>query len=130
MNLAGQELDLATLGERYWGQVLDSVVAFLAGALAAQVLPISDDHRWMVACGVWAAYTLLSDAFPKGQSLGKVVKHSSVRDQRTGLPCSLRQSIVRNITLVLLGPIDWLFIFGRRHQRLGDMAAGTVVVRV
>ena len=28
----------------------------------------------------------------------------------------------------LLGPLDWIFIFGSRHQRLGDMAAGTVVI--
>jgi hypothetical protein len=28
----------------------------------------------------------------------------------------------------LLGPIDWIFIFGDRHQRLGDKIAGTIVV--
>jgi uncharacterized RDD family membrane protein YckC len=28
----------------------------------------------------------------------------------------------------VLGPIDWIFIFGERHQRLGDMLAGTVVI--
>jgi hypothetical protein len=27
-----------------------------------------------------------------------------------------------------LGPIDWIFIFGERHQRLGDEAAGTIVI--
>jgi len=24
--------------------------------------------------------------------------------------------------------IDWLFIFGEKHQRLGDKVAGTIVV--
>ena len=28
----------------------------------------------------------------------------------------------------LLGPIDWIFIFGDKHQRLGDKLAGTIVV--
>jgi hypothetical protein len=28
----------------------------------------------------------------------------------------------------LLGPLDWIFIFGSTHQRLGDMIAGTVVI--
>jgi uncharacterized RDD family membrane protein YckC len=35
---------------------------------------------------------------------------------------------VRNILLSILGPIDWIFIFGERRQRLGDKAAGTIVV--
>jgi uncharacterized RDD family membrane protein YckC len=29
---------------------------------------------------------------------------------------------------MILGPIDWIFIFGDRRQRLGDKAAGTIVV--
>jgi uncharacterized RDD family membrane protein YckC len=51
-----------------------------------------------------------------------------VVDARTGEPCTYRQSFIRNILLTFLGPIDWLFIFGERHQRLGDKAAGTIVV--
>jgi uncharacterized RDD family membrane protein YckC len=31
-------------------------------------------------------------------------------------------------SLAILGPIDRIFIFGERHQRLGDKAAGTIVI--
>lgn len=46
----------------------------------------------------------------------------------SGRPCSFGHSFIRNLLLALLGPIDWIVIFGERHQRLGDKAAGTVVV--
>jgi hypothetical protein len=37
---------------------------------------------------------------------------------------------VRNISLLILTWIDWIFIFGERRQRLGDKLANTVVVKV
>ena len=49
-------------------------------------------------------------------------------DANSGAPCSFWQSFIRNLLLAVLGPIDWIFIFGERHQRLGDKAAGTIVV--
>ena len=51
-----------------------------------------------------------------------------VVDDKTGEPCPFGQSFIRNVLLAVLGPIDWIFIFGERRQRLGDMAAGTIVV--
>ena len=51
-----------------------------------------------------------------------------VIDARTQVPCCYGQSFVRNLLLAVLGPIDWIFIFGDRHQRLGDIVAGTVVI--
>jgi hypothetical protein len=33
-----------------------------------------------------------------------------------------------NILLSLMGPTDWIFICGEKHQRLGDKAAGTIVI--
>ena len=45
----------------------------------------------------------------------------------TGAPCTFGQSFVRNI-FTILGPLDWIWIFGERHQRLGDKVAGTIVV--
>lgn len=54
---------------------------------------------------------------------------TAVIDSYDGKPCSYRQSLVRNI-MQILGIFDWLFVFGKKPQRLGDIAAGTVVVRV
>jgi uncharacterized RDD family membrane protein YckC len=44
----------------------------------------------------------------------------------TVAPCTWGDSFIRNVSI--LGPIDALFIFGEDHQRLGDKAAGTVVI--
>jgi uncharacterized RDD family membrane protein YckC len=35
---------------------------------------------------------------------------------------------VRNALLAVLSFVDWIFIYGSRQQRLGDMAANTLVV--
>jgi uncharacterized RDD family membrane protein YckC len=53
-----------------------------------------------------------------------------VIDQPDGFPCSPRQSFVRNFLLFACAFFDWIAIFGERRQRLGDMAAQTIVVDV
>lgn len=35
---------------------------------------------------------------------------------------------MRNLLVVFMGPVDWLFILGRKHERLGDKVAGTIVI--
>jgi uncharacterized RDD family membrane protein YckC len=80
----------------------------------------------LVAC----AYLLLADALPHGQSFGKRVLDIAVIDQRTLQPCTFPQSLLRNLLLAFLGIFDWIFIFGGMRQRLGDMAAKTIVVRL
>ncbi len=65
-----------------------------------------------------------------GQSVAKQWLGMRVVDRTTGEPCTFGQSFVRNLLLILLGPLDWLFIFGERSQRLGDKVAGTTVIAV
>lgn len=78
----------------------------------------------------WAVfYYFFSDGFTGGQSWAKQMLGIHVIDANTRRPCSYGQSFLRNLLLALLGPIDAIFIFGDRHQRLGDMLAGTVVIR-
>ena len=73
-------------------------------------------------------YTLLSDGLEGGQSFGKRLVGIRVVSIETGAPCTFGQSFLRNLLLTILGPIDWIFIFGERRQRLGDKAAGTIVI--
>jgi uncharacterized RDD family membrane protein YckC len=75
-----------------------------------------------------AAYGLFADAMEGGQSFGKRMLDLRVVDEATKAPCTLGQSFIRRILLGVLGFIDMLFIFGDKHQRLGDKAAGTIVV--
>jgi len=78
---------------------------------------------------IWALfYVFMSDGFRRGQSYGKNLLGIRVVDAKTRMSCTSGQSFVRNLFLAILGPIDWVFIFGARHQRLGDKAAGTVVI--
>ncbi|MFZ5827757.1 MAG: RDD family protein [Bacillota bacterium] len=79
-------------------------------------------------------YKLLLEAFWNGQTIGKRVAGIRVV-QANGMPVGFLQVVIRN----LLRIVDYLpsyYLIGaiailatRRKQRLGDMAAGTVVVR-
>jgi uncharacterized RDD family membrane protein YckC len=82
----------------------------------------------MVAWGLAILYILLADGLPGGQSFGKKALRMRVIDERTGRDCTFGKSFLRNILLAILGPIDWVFIFGKKRQRLGDQVAGTIVV--
>ena len=78
---------------------------------------------------IWSsAYYLFADGLHDGQSLAKRQLGIRVIDAETGAPCTFWQSFLRNLLLAILGPLDWIFIFGERHQRLGDKAANTIVV--
>jgi uncharacterized RDD family membrane protein YckC len=123
--------DLASLGDRLLGQILDSAVAIAALAAAfvlfdvwAQVGQIA-----LVASFVFCVlYILFADGLRNGQSYGKRVVKTAVVDATSGAPCSWWQSFIRNLLLSILGVIDWVFIFGKRRQRLGDKLAHTVVI--
>lgn len=78
--------------------------------------------------GFWLFfYFLFADGLRGGQSLGKRWIGMYVIDEKSGEPCTFGDSFIRNV-FAALGPIDWIFIFGEKHQRLGDKAAGTIVV--
>jgi uncharacterized RDD family membrane protein YckC len=75
-------------------------------------------------------YYLLNDGLPRGQSLGKKLFRIQVIDEKTGQPCRIGKSFLRNIPMVipLLNLFDVLYIFGEKRKRLGDCWAGTIVV--
>jgi uncharacterized RDD family membrane protein YckC len=79
---------------------------------------------WMVS---WWGYMLFKDGFT-GQSVGKRILKIQVIAKKSGEPCTFSASLIRNL-LHFLGVLDWAFIFGGEHQRLGDRGADTYVVR-
>jgi uncharacterized RDD family membrane protein YckC len=117
---------LASLERRLLAQIIDTVIAF-----AILMLAYSIGHPLAMKTGLllFLAYLWLADALPRGQSLGKRVTGIAVVDVKTGSPCTIFQSAIRNFLLSLFGFLDWIAIFGRRRQRLGDMAANTIVTR-
>ena len=128
---SGIRLGVASRGMRFAGMMIDGFVAsapalalgILSRFTGATVAPLTT-----LATAWTAFYFLFGDAFHDGQSFAKQWLGMRVVDKDTGAPCTWGESFTRNITLLLLGPIDCIFIFGDRHQRLGDKAAGTIVV--
>jgi len=126
-----ESVDLASLSQRLAGQFLDGLVAgapVLVAFIVTVVLQRTGFVLLALACIFAFLYTLLADGLEGGQSYGKRMVGIRVVSMQTGAPCSFGQSFIRNLLLMILGPIDWIFIFGDRRQRLGDKAAGTIVI--
>ena len=120
---------LASRSKRLLAQGLDAVFTIVP-TFVGVMLFAGTDSTFVLIAGVMVsiAYYFLADALPGGQSYGKRVLGIAVIEQRTHRPCVASQSFFRNLFLALLGPIDWLFIFGAKRQRLGDKFASTIVV--
>jgi uncharacterized RDD family membrane protein YckC len=121
----------ASRSQRFVAQVIDGCVAFMPILFAFLLTHIDETMGILgvIAAVGWAMfYLLFADGFTSGQSVGKRMLGMRVIDLNSGAPCTFLQSFIRNVVLSALGPIDWIFIFGATHQRLGDRAAGTIVV--
>lgn len=124
-------MNYASRSSRLLGQFLDWLIAVVPIGVVMLLVTRADrvDSPWPMLAGGWAlVYYFLADGLPNGGSVGKRWLGMSVIDPDSGNPCTYGQSFVRNLLLTMLGPIDWIFIFGHRHQRLGDKLANTVVV--
>jgi uncharacterized RDD family membrane protein YckC len=140
--------DTATLGSRFLAQFLDllvlsgSALALSVGftALTALIPPLQTADSWILFAWLVVVFVAMVGYFPvseavwSGRTLGKLVMRLRVVDARGG-PISVSQAIVRNLVrLVDFLPLYYavgavtMFI-NQRGQRLGDLAAGTVVVR-
>jgi uncharacterized RDD family membrane protein YckC len=126
----GVEFELASRWQRFLGQMIDSVFAGLPLAMAPAVVnhAPSVSGAWAAVSVVWMMlYLAFADGLHEGQSFAKQWLGMRVVNAKTGAPCTWGESFIRNL-ISILGPIDWIFIFGEDHQRLGDKAAGTVVI--
>lgn len=123
------------MGARVGAFIIDHVISFiLAIALGvgfAIVLGSKLGAYLGVLLGLIGYFALLEGLF--GQTIGKRLV-GVVVVKRDGSPCTMRTSIVRN----LLRVVDSLFwyalglvamLLSEDRQRVGDRAAGTVVVR-
>ena len=130
--LQNPNIQLATLFERIRGQVIDTVIGIIPIAIAAILYIVSDQlGNWLmyIAIPYLFLYIIFADGLRGGQSYGKRIVGTAVVDAKTGKPCTYFQSFVRNILLSFLGILDWVWVLGGRRQRLGDLAARTIVIR-
>lgn len=135
--------ETAGLGSRFVAQLIDLLV--LTGVLVAVGLvgfgialagqPLAGLLLVLVAgfAAFWA-YWIASEALWSGQTVGKRVLHLRVVDARGG-PVTVGQAVIRNL-LRIVDFLPWSYALGTvvmfgtvRSQRLGDLAAGTVVIR-
>jgi uncharacterized RDD family membrane protein YckC len=140
-------LELAGLGSRFVGQLVDWVVkglilvvllllSCLAGALLnyLEFTALAWVAVLILAYFFALGYDVYFEAFRNGQTPGKWLAGTRVVREGGG-PVDFRSACIRNLlgiadllpALYLLGGI--LVLVNRRRQRLGDLAAGTVVIR-
>ncbi len=143
------ELPLAGIGSRFIAALLDSLILLFALifllVLRALIVPAlgglgAKAASWgmgvyllSVFLLLWGYFTLF-EAFNNGRTIGKLVAKIRVIHQ-SGRGMNFVESLSRN----LVRYIDFMPVFygvgivtmflSRRHQRLGDMVAGTLVVR-
>jgi len=147
--LVAIEMPLAGIGSRFiallvdyliWGAGLLAII-FLAIMILPGIHAFSKiSAQWAVAIIVflislfnWGYFTLF-EAFWNGRTPGKRVARIRVI-QRTGRAIGLFESMARNLVRYI-DQLPFFYAVGvvtvfvtRQHQRLGDLAAGTLVVR-
>jgi uncharacterized RDD family membrane protein YckC len=133
------EVELGGLGSRFVAESIDYVVKGLViGASAILLYAIGSGVATAVflvlTFAVWFGYDVLFEVLAAGRTPGK--RLCGLRVVRTGgQPVGFLTSSVRNLFRVIDGPAT-SYVVGivailasSRNQRLGDMAAGTLVVR-
>ena len=103
------------------------MLGVVSRALAAALL-------FLLAFAIWFGYGIVLAWYWRGRTIGKRLLRLRVMDER-GLHLTFGQIVMRNL-LRLVDSLPLLYLVGgvacvltRRAQRLGDLAAGTVVVR-
>lgn len=133
------EVDLGGLGSRFLAQLIDLLLtSLLIGALAILLFAIGGGVATAVflvlAFLIWFGYDVLFEVLANGRTPGK--RLCGLRVVRSGgQPIGFVASAVRNLMRFVDGPLT-LYLGGivsvvvsKRNQRLGDMAADTLVVR-
>jgi uncharacterized RDD family membrane protein YckC len=135
------QLQLAGLGSRFIAGVTDVIIQVVLVGILALVVGLSHASGGLgIAVFVIGTflivffYPVFFEVWARGATPGKRACHLRViRD--CGAPVDLPASAIRNIVRLLDGPlllyvptIIWIAVT-RRHQRPGDIAAGTLVVR-
>ena len=132
-------VELGGLGTRFIGQLVDVAIKMaVIGALAVALFAIGDGVPVAIfaVCSflVWFFYDVLFEVLGGGRTPGKRVAGVRVIGAG-GEPVGFLASTIRNLVRIVDGP-GTVYVAGmvaivssRRNQRLGDMAANTLVAR-
>jgi uncharacterized RDD family membrane protein YckC len=147
--LVAIEVPLAGIGSRFIAVLIDTLIwgggliglAFLLWAFSPALVAFSNlSYQWTTAIFTLAVFLLnwgyftLFEAFWQGRTPGKRLAKIRVI-QRSGRAIGIFESMARNF-IRYVDQIPFFYAVGvisvfatRQHQRLGDLAAGTLVVR-
>ncbi|MFO0584444.1 MAG: RDD family protein [Anaeromyxobacter sp.] len=140
-------LEVAGLGDRAFAWLVDLLCIFLGWILALLLYSISGDllREWQGLSGVGQVLAVAAvffsgwgwdvawEVFGGGRTPGK--RALGLRVVRAdGAPVGLAESLARNVLRALELPLGYapgvlMVALGQRRQRLGDLVAGTLVVR-
>lgn len=136
-------LDIAELGSRLGAAAIDGliqvglymvffIVLGVAGGLGLISAAVDVSSVVVIAVTLaifWGYFPFFEEVWggrtPGKRALG--LRVIQTEGQPVGLGAVLLRNLLRPIDLIAVGPL--LILFTTRHQRLGDLAAGTLVVR-
>ena len=123
---------LADVWQREVAQTIDFIISFIIFSICLYVTKaINVENIYTEICIVLfpSLYYVFSDGFAKGQSLGKRLFNISVINKNSGEYCTFTQSFLRNAFTPITGLLDVIIILFKKRRRLGDVFAGTIVVK-
>ena len=130
---------VASIGDRILGHLIDRIILILysVAIIAALVnLEVNIWYLWLILLGLpWMFYNLLFEIFMNGQTPGKQVMKTKVV-RLNGTSPTIGDYVLRWIFsfvdfYILSGALAVVIIaMGGKGQRLGDIVAGTSVVKL
>lgn len=135
------EVQLAGLGSRFIAGMTDVIIQMVLVVLLVVLTGLVSGGGQLDALAavigvflLWIGYPIAFEVLARGRTPGKRLTHLRVVGQ-SGAPVDLPASAIRNFMRLIDGPTLAYaptivsIIATRRNQRLGDLAAGTLVVR-
>ena len=131
------EQAVASVGDRILAQLIDWVVVYAYLIMAIWIeSELKIDEPWVVILTllIWLFYTPFMEVMNQGQTLGKKLMKMRVVKADGSRP-SLGAFIMRWMLFLVDGPMTSFMglipmIMTKSNQRLGDLAAGTIVVKL
>lgn len=130
---------VGSVGDRILGYLIDRIILVLysvAVITALFSLKVDLEYVWLISLGFpWVFYGLLFEIFMNGQTPGKQVMKTKVV-RLNGTPPTIGDYLLRWIFgfvdyYFLSGAIAVVFVaMGGKGQRLGDIVAGTSVIKL
>lgn len=126
------KLELAGLGDRILAFLIDALIIGIYAVSVTAIVPTSEPLFIILILPI-LFYSLLFEIFTNGQSPGKKVREIKVVKLNGGSPAIfnyLLRWVMRPIDILLYGSVAILCIIVTKNgQRLGDLAAGTTVIK-